>query len=346
MSTTKTNILITGSTGYIGGSVLTRFLNRSDIASLNITALVRSPEKAEKLKALGVNAVVGSHSDSALVEKLASEADVVLSTADADHLEAAQATLKGLKKRYNATGNVPVFIHTSGTGVLADNAVGAYATDTIYDDSNPDQIETLTPSQPHRNVDLELVNADKQGYVKTYIILPSTIYGIASGKLVDHGIQNRYSIQIPALIDASLDRGAGGMVGEGKNLWPNVNVDDVADLFLVLYDAIRSNPATGHGREGFYFGENGEHNLYEVGKAVGKALVEIGKAKSDEPTTFTKEEIDKYFGGSPYLGSNSRCRANRSRAIGWKPTKTTADMLASVKLEVEASLNRKPIPLR
>lgn len=58
--------------------MVARFLERSDIAYLNITALVRSREKAEKLKVLGVNAVVGSHSDSNLVEKLASDADVVL----------------------------------------------------------------------------------------------------------------------------------------------------------------------------------------------------------------------------------------------------------------------------
>lgn len=44
-----------------------------------------------------------------------------------------------------------------------DNAAGDRTTDTIYDDSNPDQIETLPDTQPHRNVDLELINADKEG---------------------------------------------------------------------------------------------------------------------------------------------------------------------------------------
>lgn len=69
----------------------------------------------------------------------------------------------------------------------------------------------------------------------------------------------------------------------------------VADLYLVLFDAIRKDPTTGHGREGFYFGENGEHSLYEVGKAIGEALVALGKSDNPEPTTFSKEEIDKYF---------------------------------------------------
>ncbi|KAF9466577.1 hypothetical protein BDZ94DRAFT_1319443 [Collybia nuda] len=343
----KINFFITGATGFIGGSVVLRLLNHPKAASFHLTVLVRAAEKAEKFKTLGINAVVGSHSDLPLVEKLASEADVVIAMADADNLEAAQATLKGLKKRHTITGVKPIFIHTSGTGVLADTAGGMYAYDTIYNDADPDQIETLPPTQLHRNVDLELLAADQQGYLNVYIVVPSTIYGIATGKLVELGLQNPHSIQVPALVDASLARGQGGMVGEGKNLWPNVHVEDVADLYVVLYDSIVAEPdKVGHGREGIYFGENGEHSLYDVGKAIAKALVDAGKGRSPEPTTFTQEEIEKYFGGSDYLGSNSRCRGNRSRSIGWKPTHTTTDFLGSIEAEVEAAAKRNPAQLR
>jgi hypothetical protein len=41
-----------------------------------------------------------------------------------------------------------------------------------------------------------------------------------------------------------------------------------------------------------------------------------------------------------YLGTNSRCRANRSRSIGWKPVKTTEHMLASIKLELDELLKK------
>jgi len=66
------------SPGYIGGSVLSRFLAHPDFASFEITTLVRSTEKAEKLKALGLVAVVGSHSDEKLVEALSADSDVVI----------------------------------------------------------------------------------------------------------------------------------------------------------------------------------------------------------------------------------------------------------------------------
>jgi hypothetical protein len=69
----------------------------------------------------------------------------------------------------------------------------------------------------------------------------------------------------------------------------------VGNLYLVLFDAATADPRTGHGSEGYYFGENGEHTLYEVGKQIGNVLVELGKSTNAEPTAFTPEEINKYF---------------------------------------------------
>ena len=113
--------------------MLSRFLEHPNAASSNITALVRSPEKAEKLKTFGVHPVIGSYSDLALVEKLSAKADVMIATvsihlslkflvlkllkplfekADADDLDAAKATLKGLKIRYQETGIPSIFIET------------------------------------------------------------------------------------------------------------------------------------------------------------------------------------------------------------------------------------------
>jgi short subunit dehydrogenase-like uncharacterized protein len=97
MSGTKTNFFLTGATGtsrpfrdvvliattftgYIGGAVLTRFLAHPHADTFHFTVLVRDPTKAVKFEELGVRAVVGSHSDAHLVEKLASEADVVIAT--------------------------------------------------------------------------------------------------------------------------------------------------------------------------------------------------------------------------------------------------------------------------
>ncbi|OCH93048.1 NAD-P-binding protein [Obba rivulosa] len=345
MSSRKTPIFLLGATGYIGGQVLTRLLAHPSASTFDITAIVRSPEKAQLLESkFGVKTVVGHHGELDKLEQLASQAHIVFSCADADDLPAIKAILGGLRKRHATLGDLPILIHTSGTGVLTDDARGMYATDTIYSDMNIAQIESLPPTALHRDVDLEVVGADQQGYVKTHIILPSTIYALAKGPLVEAGISNPHSIQIPRLITAAISRRQAGVVGAGKPIWPDVHIDDVADLYIVLFDAITARPdAVGHGREGFYFGENGEHTWYDISKAIGRALVELGVSESGEPTTFSREELIKYFGSETsgnYSGTNSRCRADRGRSIGWKPKYTTADMLASIEPEVEIFLKK------
>ncbi|KAF8968165.1 hypothetical protein BDZ97DRAFT_458986 [Flammula alnicola] len=214
--------------------------------------------------------------------------------ADCDDVDAIEATLKGMKRHHTETGSVPIIIHTSGTGVIADDSAGDFRPETeTYDDLNPDQIETLADTQQHRNVDLELVKADKEGYVKT------------SASKIPIPFKFRHSYEPRWLV-------------VGVVWWSGEKPDGVA-----------------HGREGFYFCENGEHTLYQVGKAIAEALITVRKAANPEPSTFTPEEINEYFKGSTFWGSNSRSRGNRSRLLGWKPKKTTSDLLASILPEVE-----------
>lgn len=74
------------------------------------------------------------------------------------------------------------------------------------------------------------------GYVKTHIVFPSCVYGIVKNGFTEAGLQNPISIQVPGLIRASLDRKQGGMVGLGKNIWPNVHIDDrkhASSLFVI-----------------------------------------------------------------------------------------------------------------
>lgn len=62
---------------------------------------------------------------------------------------------------FRACGNDS--FESNHVGVLMDNAAGEYTIDTIYDDANPEQMESLPDTQLHRNVDLELLKADKEG---------------------------------------------------------------------------------------------------------------------------------------------------------------------------------------
>lgn len=337
MTPIDTRIFLTGATGYLGGSVLSRLIEHPTYEHTEIWVLIRpsNESKIPVFRSLGVKTVLGTYDDLDLLEDQAAHADIVFACADADNLPGAQAILKGMRMKHERTGVQPLLIHTSGTGVLIDDAKGLHSTDIIYDDMNPDQIDSLPPTQPHRNVDLTILKADRDHYVKSYIILPSTVYSHAKTKLVALGVQNPRSIQIPMLIRAGLVKGQGGVVGKGENIWPNVHIGDVSDLFIVVYENALLDKAA-HGREGFYFGENGEHKMYDVSKAVAQALHELGKGRSPEPEPFTEDDYE-HFGRSnlEYLGTNSRCRGRRGRLLGWKPKYTTENVLKSIKFEAE-----------
>lgn len=73
----------------------------------------------------------------------------------------------------------------------------------------------------------------------------------------------------------------------------------MANLYINIFDAVSSNHSPGHGREGYYFGENGEYTLYDLAKEIGYILVKFNKSTFRDPTTFTQDEIVKYFGVGP-----------------------------------------------
>jgi hypothetical protein len=61
---------------------------------------------------------------------------------------------QGIQKRADA-GKKTVYIHTSGTGVLSDEAGGKLG-EKIYDDEKPDDLETIDDGAPHRAIDKNL----------------------------------------------------------------------------------------------------------------------------------------------------------------------------------------------
>ena len=70
----------------------------------------------------------------------------------------------------------------------------------------------------------------------------------------------------------------------------------MADFYEILFDATLSDPDLAHGREGYYFAENGEYTLHDVAKAYSQALYDLGKGKGPEPTAYSADEVQKYFG--------------------------------------------------
>jgi hypothetical protein len=153
---------------------------------------------------------------------------------------------------------------------------------------------------------------------------------------VDAGISNHSVLLANVFVPVALQRGNGFKLGEGKNIWGNIEINErrfqslseaflayplilflVVDLYSRVFDAVLKDPEnTPNGREGFYFASSDEHNLIEVYNILAEVLYEQGKGESSEPTPFGKDEADRFFGvgdvlhfyHSPFLTSLHRVR--------------------------------------
>ena len=331
MSSTKINIFLTGATGYIGGSILTALLQHRNAKHFNISALIRGDnERVNKLASLNVTPVIGTNDSFEIIEKAAQESHVVIHTSNsADDLPSTKAIVSGLNNRTKQTGKPAIYIHTSGTGVLTEDVRGKKGSDTVYSDLNPDQINGLADEQPHRDVDLYIINsADANPLLKTVIVLPPLIYGIGIGPF------NRNSVQLPVLVRAALKRHKAEMIGPGEATWNNVHIADLVDAYMIIFDQLlaaygpdadpkaQSNPYVTTGREGYYFAENGRHSWRQLAEKIGEVLHKKGIAQSAEVTSFPDDEVESSLWGkfSWYVvGSQSNSKAERIRKLGWKP---------------------------
>lgn len=73
----------------------------------------------------------------------------------------------------------------------------------------------------------------------------------------------------------------------------------VGDLYRVVFDSALKDLNTPHGRQGYYFAENGEYSQVELAREIGRVMHELGMAKSQAPTKLSDEENMKYLGVSP-----------------------------------------------
>lgn len=283
------NVFITGASGFIGGSVAVRFIAEG----YRVRGLVRSAEQAERVAALGITPVLGTLDDAGILAREAKLADAVINAASSDHLFAVQTLLDAL------AGSDKAFIHTSGSSVIGDDARGEWASEQIFDERTP---YTPVPEKAARAaLDKLILDAAGRG-VRSIILCNSMIYGNGLGA-------SMHSVQIPPLVAQARRSGVVRFVGKGANIWSNVHIEDVTELYLL---ALR------HGSAGaMYFVENGEASYAQIGAAIARRLG-LGEAQSWP----LQDAINEWgFGHAVYsFGSNSRVSAARARnELRWQP---------------------------
>lgn len=282
------NVFCTGASGYIGGSVSAHLM----AAGHQVTGLVRSSEKADAVRARGIEPLLGTLDDAERLVEAALAADIVVNAASADHKGAAAALLGAL------AGTGKPFIHTSGSSIVGARAKGQRS-EAVFDE---DTSATPSPARAARVTLNEFILSYRDKGCRPVIVCPSLIYGLGLGA-------EPHSTQVPLLISLARKRGRAAHAGPGENIGSNVHIDDLVTLYALAIEKAAAGA--------FFFAENGENSMREVCQAINRMLVLAGP-----PSAMSMEAAASEWGegtAEDTMASNSRVRAVRARQLGWKP---------------------------
>jgi len=279
------NIFLTGANGYIGGAAAVALI----AAGHRVRGLVRDKARADTVAAHGVEPVVGTLDDGALLQAEARAADAVVNAADSDHRGAAEALVAAL------TGSGKTLIHSSGSSIVADLAMGE-PSERIFHEGDP--IVPVADKAARVAIDRLVLAAPG---IRTVVLCNTMIYGITNGPPAA-------SVQIPELAGQAKASGVARYIGRGLNRWSNVHIADVAALYVL---ALAKAPSGA-----FMYVESGEASLGDIVRAIA-ARLGLAPAQS-----WPAEAAIAYFGRARAiysLGSNSRVRGKMATALGWRP---------------------------
>jgi nucleoside-diphosphate-sugar epimerase len=279
-------IFLTGATGYIGSAVLDALLR----AGHDVTALVRDPEKAERVSRRGVEPIIGDLSKASSYSPAAVAADAIVHTAyefskngqKVDRL--ALETLVAAAERRAAAGLPASLVYTSGVWVLGDARTPA-------DESAPVRPVPFVAWRPEHE---QLVLSAGRG-VRTVVVRPGIVYGGARGIIGD-------------LLKDALN-GLVRVVGEGKNHWPCIYDRDLADLYVRVATL---SDASGI----FHANDEADESVVDIVDAIARHA----KMRPDVRHVPIEEARAKMGLYADALALDQLVRSPRARALGWAPS--------------------------
>jgi len=280
-------IFLTGATGYIGSAVLDALLRGGH----DITALVRDPEKAERVSHRGVHPVIGELQKPKSYAQAAESADAIVHTArehskngTAVDRQAIEALL-GAAIRRRSGGKDAVVVYTSGVWVLGDTPQPATEDAPV----RPTPLVAWRPE--HERI---VLDAAGQG-LRTVVVRPGVVYGGARGTIGD------------LLKDAA--NGLVRVVGDGKNHWPCIYDRDLADLYLRV---VTNAAACGI----YHATDEADERVEDIVDAIAAHV----KMRPDVRHVPLGEARAKMGAVADALALDQIVRSPRAHALGWAPT--------------------------
>ncbi|MEU5629762.1 MULTISPECIES: NAD-dependent epimerase/dehydratase family protein [Streptomyces] len=276
-------VLLTGGTGYIGAAVLDRLVARWH----QVTAVVRSAEKADLVRGRGAEATITDLSDGDALQELATASDGVIHVASPGDETSATVDEIAVTSFLSALRNTNrPFVHTTGVWV--------HGSGSSIIESTPMNAPRLTAWR----VPLAQLVREAVG-IRTSVIAPAVVYGKGGGLLNLVAAGPRTAGNAPALT----------MVGPGDQHWSTVHVDDLADLYVL---ALEKAPA------GSYFlGASGVNpTVQEITEAVSHSVGLAGRVEA-EPVVQTLDRLGLL--GEALLLDQQAPGDTARRVLGWSP---------------------------
>ncbi|GAA1166045.1 NAD-dependent epimerase/dehydratase family protein [Streptomyces hebeiensis] len=277
-------VLLTGGTGYIGAAVLERLISGGH----QVTALVRSTEKAELVRAKRAEPAVADLADGDALEELAAASDGVIHVASPGDETSASVDEVAVTSFLRALRNTDrPFVHTTGLWL---HGSGSAITESAGMNA---------PRLTAWRVPLGKLVRGARG-VRTSVIAPAVVYGHGGGLLNLVAAGPRTAGNAPALT----------MIGPGDQHWSTVHVDDLAELYVL---ALEQAPA------GSYFIGAGGSNptVREITEAVSHAVGLAGRVEP-EPVVQTLDRLGLL--GEALLLDQQASGDTARRALGWSPS--------------------------
>ncbi|KAF8754714.1 NAD-P-binding protein [Rhizoctonia solani] len=346
------SIFLLGATGYVGGSLLVTLLR--EYPSATISTLVRNSRSSGAIKSLSpdrINIVLGSHSDTSIIESEVEKADLTINAANCDDLDLTKSIINGFKKKskgYLNSYNVGylridhlktgiLWVYSGSAVVLAEEATGPFLGkldergQKIWDDTKTEDLRAISPSALHRSVDLAVLGAHDSGILDAYIICPGLIYGPGIGPV------KSTSIQVPLLLQVALRRRQAYFAGEGTNIWCNIHIQDLLRIYThVIKHAFTSAGSTARvdSYDNYYFAAGSEDATKDVAEAIATALYEKELVDSPHAQSLSPEDPDGKL-LAMYLGHTSRAISVRAKSLGWSPKEKKLTESEVMSIEVD-----------
>jgi nucleoside-diphosphate-sugar epimerase len=306
--------IIFGATGYVGLHVARHLATQGH----DVHGFARSDDAAVQLRNRGITPVIGDLADDASIPAMIADFDAVIWAAQLmleDEERVTRIMLDAMAGPREGKGRC--FVFTSGTSLMSISTGGDWDERSFAED------EPFTPRRqiaPRLDIEKLVRDAANRG-IRSMVIRPPLIWGNGGCRMI---ADFYHSAQLT---------GAVCHIGRGLNVYSNVHVDDLAELYRLALDKGRAGA--------LYFAVSGEVS-YGV-----MAMVIAGELGVPTRSVTVEEgcEIWDRFMARIVLPSCSRQRSPRAREeLGWAPREDRLDILSECRNPAYTQQGERKLP--